>query len=354
MNLTCRAFAAVALALVMVFGGFIPSMIFGTPAAGVLPAAATGLEPPNAGQQACASIWGAITWVEDGVTKTLYNHPNDQTGVPVNTLLTVTLHPASQYAGKEVKFGSPNQYLQLIEPPLGPNSVSDSGTHKYNVPSLRQNVNFETRWPTGDVTHDGAVSFRAIIHADNLQYNPERGGLLTINGKVLGGKCSAKWEIYGVPPKSPPPGPCPGITVLVYYGPTANGPWKPVVPVFQNPNYQYEAWGPYLRYVILPSSGPMTFDKALALKVTFNHQLVLTAAGEPLLVPTVFQAGIYKSLTFDWGGEQIELTTVAIKANLDTVGFRSSYGVNGPANNLCSTQKEIRLKQALPNYRPAT
>jgi hypothetical protein len=292
---------------------------------------------------------------------TIFDDPSLKFGAPVETILnfTITLkNPA--LAGKEIKFNSPNQFLQLIAPPLGANSVSDGGIIKYNVPSTRQNVNFEIRWPTGG---DGVLTFQAKIHEDNVDdpTNPDpsvvlaKGALMTIGAKVLGGRCGAKIELYGLPePPGLEPGECEGIVLDMYYEYT-DGNFYPVIPIVQGPgNTQYKGpqVGKRVWYVITPLGGPTVFIHALQQTDTFNRQTILLAnSTDAGAVPAIQNTPgstpnkvLFNVVLPGWFGGIKGIGTSAETAGLDTVTFVSRFTNNkGPVNGLCSTHREVRI-----------
>jgi hypothetical protein len=305
----------------------------------------------EAAPQPCSDIKFTIDYTDPATSLpvTLFDDSNAKFGVPVETDLLFTIFVNPALANKEVKFGSPNQFLQLIAPPLGANSVSDGGIIKYNVPSTRQNVNFEIRWPTGG---DGVLTFHAKIHADNLLFgNPDhtKGALMTLGARVQGGRCSAKIEIYGIP-APPPPGPdlCPGIIVDMYYEWT-DGNFYPVKPDQQNSNVQYDGPGVNFRvkYVITTPVTPLLFIIPVKETDSFNRQTILSASANPVgPVITINNAGPVRKVTFNpWKGETKTIFTRALTQGLDTVTFVST-NVNGTVNNLCSTHREVRISAA--------
>jgi len=221
----------------------------------------------------CADIGMTISYVDPvtGAPRTIVDNPSAKFGVPVNTVLnfTVTLkNPA--LAGREVKFSSPNQFLQLDT-----TSISDGGVVKFNpfVPdpamnpaNPRTNVNWEISWAK---PNDGSVTFKATIHEDNLDdpttpaldQDLTKGRLMTIGAKVQGARCSAKIEIYGLPggggPGPVPP--CPGINVAIYFE-ANDGNFYPVYPIVQSPtNTQFEGPGVGKRVIyVITSPSPFT------------------------------------------------------------------------------------------------
>lgn len=313
----------------------------------------------------CGAIRFFIDYIDPatGNPVTLMDDSNTKFGVPVETDLTFTVVPNPAMAGKAVKFNSPNQFLQLIVPPLGADSISDTHTVKYNAyipspPPARQNVNFEITWPQGDTTSDGTLQFKARIHQDNLD-NPAtpaldhsllKGRLLTIGTSVAGGRCGAHIEIYGTP-NNPPPGPdiCLGLNVKIYFQST-DGNFYPVVPVVQSPtNSQFSGPGVgyKVKYVI---TSPVPFGvlnpvNRLRETDTFNRQKINSATATgivPVITNNVNPPN--KVAFFPWTGQQKEIITTALTAGLDTVTFVSTNPKKGNAVvSLCSVHREVRI-----------
>lgn len=304
----------------------------------------------------CGDIRFTITYI-DPVTSnpvTVFDDSNVKFGLPVETELTFKVEVTNPAVlGNEIKFGSPNQFLELNVA-----SISDGGVPKFNPfvanpvmnpADLRQNINWEINWAK---PNDGAVTFKASIHKDDLDdpttpaldQSLAKGRLLTIGAKVQGGKCSAKIEIFGLPngggPGPNPP--CTGISVAIFFEST-DGNFYPVINNVQSPtNTQFSGPGVgfKVKYII---TSPSPFPE-FPLKETdsFNRQTILSATAAGIL-PVINNAGPVRKVVFNgWAGQQKEVITRVLTQGLDTVTFVST-NPNGTINNLCSLHKEVRL-----------
>jgi hypothetical protein len=305
----------------------------------------------DAAPSPCADIKFTIDYIDPGTSNpvTLFDDSSAKFGVPVGVPLTFTIYPNyPALNGKQVKFNSPNQFLQLNTA-----SISDGGTAKFNLPQQRPNVNWVITWPTGDTNADNVLTFQATIHPDNLLFgtpDQKKGALLTVGAQVQGGKCGAKIEIYGIP-APPPPGPdvCPGILVAMEYEFT-DGNFYPVHPIVQGPgNTQYAGPGVgfRVRYTITTPASPSLFVIPLKQEDRFNRQTILSAVTVPVgPVVTINNAGPVRKVTFNpWKGETKIIVTRALTQGLDTV-LNLSFNANGTVNNLCSTHRELRIAAA--------
>lgn len=309
----------------------------------------------------CADISFILSYTGPSGLVEIPDDNNTKFGVPVGIPLTFTIEVDTDarpaLVDKQIVFKSPNQFLQLIEPPLGANSISDDGEFKYNIPSTRQNVNFEVKWPKGDETGDDLVSFQAMIHPDNLVKGPipgQLGELMTLTAQVAQGRCTAKLEIRGTPGGGGPgPQPCPGIDVQIEYE-ASDGNFYPVIEIFQGPgNSQFEGpgVGGQVRYTITPLGGPIDFTVKLHQTDTFNRQFIDTATTTDV-GSTPFKQNnasppnkaLFDKVVPGWDGGTKVVTTTALTRGLDTVTFISRFqSSTGPVNSLCSTHKEVRI-----------
>lgn len=308
----------------------------------------------DAAPSPCQDIKFTIDYIDPGTGNpvTLFDDSSQKFGVPVGVTLNFTIYPNyPALNGKQVKFNSPNQFLQLTAA-----SISDGGTAKFNLPQQRPNVNWVITWLAGDTNADNVLTFQATIHPDNLNFgtpDKQKGALMTLGAQVQGGRCSAKIEIYGTP-APPPPGPdvCPGIIVDIRYEST-DGNFYPVKPIVQGPgNTQYEGPGVNYRveYTIYTPAYPALFVIPLKQEDRFNRQTILSANTVPLgPTITINNAGPVRKVTFNpWKGEKKIIITRALTQGLDTV-LNFSFNANGTVNNLCSTHREVRIgAQPLP------
>lgn len=306
----------------------------------VLPGATVGLAAPNV----CSTIQIAVDYT-DPTTNTLVTINGDASShfpVPVGVPLTFKLFPAAEYSGLPITFNSPNQYLVL-----NTGSLSDNGASSFNTPQTIPNVNFIVKWPVGDTSNDGQVSFVATVDPSNVPPGKTSGALLTVGAHIQGGRCGAHLEIFGVGAggPGPGPGPCPGISVFVEFE-KANGTYAPVMAATQSPtNTQYSGpgVGKHVRYTITSSNG-QPFTPALQLIGSFNRQTIESASGA---ANTIVNSSTPRKVFFNktsatWSGQTLIITTVATTIGLDTVRF-DSLNRNGTINSRCSTHRELRI-----------